>query len=361
MKKLGFICILAMMLCGCQQAESPASTLSSESAQTQSQPDYKNTEEFADSDFCMNMANAGFEPLLFAYDEERYALERISIADKSYIYHFVNQEDGANVECTVVYDSPVDRTSALAEYAPVADGTMTEATVDGSRYEAYLFAQAEKWNVTYIPGTGYTCTVSAETGDSEKVLSYMNDLVLFGKAHWMTVFSDNPDETLEWVEHGEVSNVAYYDMVSAFLASSFCGKMREEGFTTYLLAYDDERFELMGMWSDANFYVYNLWDTVTNESLHCTISYNTYMTEIGQMDDNLRVPIDQVFTTAEKDGVTYDVYVASGAFEETPCYSVSYLPMEKYALSIRTSESTPEEALNYFHAFNLVPMEGVAD
>ncbi len=165
------------------------------------------------------------------------------------------------------------------------------------------------------------------------------------------------EETTEYIEDVDLARTVEYDTVDEFLASDFCKKMKEDGFTPYVLAYDEERFELKGMHSDASFYVFGFHDKEKDQGVSCTIMYNTYMTDIEQMMDNIRVPVEHVFTTVEKDGVSYEVYAGDAPFDEWVLYNMGYLPFEKWQMSIKSDSPTPEEAIAYIHEFDLVPAE----
>lgn len=170
--------------------------------------------------------------------------------------------------------------------------------------------------------------------------------------------TQTPEETKATLElHISADTVVKYDTVSQFLDSDFCEKMQGEGFATYLLSYDEERYEFRSISSDASFYEYRLVDTETEESVSVTISYDTYEENVEQFADNKLSTEGDVITTAEKDGVTYDVYLSKLPFEESTKYSLSYIPFENYTVYISSHRPTTEEVLEDFQAFDLITLE----
>ncbi len=149
----------------------------------------------------------------------------------------------------------------------------------------------------------------------------------------------------------------YYDSEQAFLASDFCYEMQQKGYEPYLLSYDKERFEFCQMWSDASFYVYALIDKNNGAGVDYTITYETHERTASELNQNTADKSGDSIVTVEKDGSSFDVYIAKSPYIDYDQYSIQYLPFTAYRVSIHARASTPEEALAYIHEFDLVPVE----
>ena len=150
-----------------------------------------------------------------------------------------------------------------------------------------------------------------------------------------------------------------FETEETFLASEFCEKMLHEGVVPHVLTYDPAKYELKKILADASFYEYQFLNKENGVGVSCTVSY--YIQEIGLFDLYSGIPLhdreNDVRTTVDKDGETYDVYIAKSDYSETGRYTLQYLPLHDFSLSIRSDASTPEEALAYIHEFDLVPVE----
>ncbi|MBE6826091.1 MAG: hypothetical protein E7511_04310 [Ruminococcus sp.] len=173
------------------------------------------------------------------------------------------------------------------------------------------------------------------------------------------VETKNTESTpLETVLEVDLNTTTQYGSFEGFLRSDFCKKMQQDGFTTYALSYDKERFVERGMMSDASFYTMGFNDKNNPEGrgVVCTITYNAYEKTAEELAGNKWDTSGDSIVTVEKDGVKYDVYVSKTILVDYDEYSIIYIPFEGYTLSIRASASTPEEALAYIHEFDLVPV-----
>ncbi len=159
--------------------------------------------------------------------------------------------------------------------------------------------------------------------------------------------------------HINVDSTIYYDTVSDFLDSDFCKAMQEEGFTTYLLSYDETRYEFSRMSSDAKFYVFHFLDTQTDSGISITIMYDSFYEEVSDFGVNAADTSGDIITTAEKDGQTYDVYISKVPYTPEDQYNIGYIPFPDYNVYISSNRATPEEVLEDFQAFTLVPAESI--
>ncbi len=162
-----------------------------------------------------------------------------------------------------------------------------------------------------------------------------------------------------WPEYYvEVYNGKDYGSESKFFSSDFVGQMRDEGYTPYRLSYDTERFEFYRIQSDATFYEYRLKDKANGNDVTCTVAYHVeYLKHPSDAFANADLTDQDVVTTVEKDGASYEVYISKKPFVDYEAYNIVYLPFEGYKVSIYADASTPEEALAYIHEFDLVPVE----
>lgn len=156
---------------------------------------------------------------------------------------------------------------------------------------------------------------------------------------------------------GEEDRRITYDSLDEFRGSTFYRTMKESGYTPYMLQYDEERYTFERMVSDAGFYIFCLKDSLTDKAVQCTITYDTYVTEMSQLQEIF--PYEKnILTTVERDGEVYDVYLVTSPYDEVENYSLSYLPYMGYEVSIRVgNNSSADEILAYFNEFTLVPDE----
>ncbi len=393
-----FALILALCCCGCSETSSFPEASAQKELETQAPVDlglaggsycvdldttvyYDSVSEFLDSEFCMNMKESGFAPYLLSYDESRYEFYGMRADGKFYDFQLKDTESGLSITCSVSYSETYHEIEDLYENTVHAiDPTITAVEKDGVTYDVAVhqvpFEPEIQYNITYIPMDGYTLYIGTDSPTPEEAIAYIHEFDLVPAAQATeapteqtpeaptpeaTAVPDVPEETTEETKESvssmEIARIVEYDTVDEFLASDFCKKMKEDGFTPYILSYDEERFELKGMHSDASFYVFGFHDKEKDQGVSCTLMYNTYMTDVEQMMDNIRVPVEHVFTTVEKDGVSYEVYAGDAPFDEWVLYNMGYLPFEKWRMSINSDSPTPEEAIAYIHEFDLVPAE----
>ena len=170
---------------------------------------------------------------------------------------------------------------------------------------------------------------------------------------------DTEATTLETVLEVDLNTTTQYGSFEGFLRSDFCKKMQQDGFTTYALSYNKERFVDRGVTSDACFYMMGLEDRNNPDrwNVICTITYDSYVKTAEELAGNKWDTSGDSIVTVEKDGVNYDVYISKTPLVDYDEYSIAYIPFEGYTLDIHASASTPEEALAYIHEFDLVPVE----
>ena len=170
---------------------------------------------------------------------------------------------------------------------------------------------------------------------------------------------DTETTPLETVLEVDLKTGMQYGDFKGFLRSDFYKKMQQDGFTTYALSYDKDRFVERGMSSDACFYTMGFDDKNKPDGwgVVCTITYNAYEKTAEELAGNKWDTSGDSIVTVEKDGVNYDVYISKTPLVDYDEYSIAYIPFEGYTLDIHASASTPEEALAYIHEFDLVPVE----
>lgn len=159
---------------------------------------------------------------------------------------------------------------------------------------------------------------------------------------------------------GDEDISATYNTLRDFRVSTFYSNIIKSGCTPYVLEYDEERYTFEKIISNAGFYMFILNDNVTDKEIHCTITYDTYVKNISQLQEIFPYE-NNILTTAERDGEVYDVYLITSQYDEIENYSLSYLPYAGYEVSISAGDdSTADEILSYFNEFTLVPDEGDA-
>lgn len=160
----------------------------------------------------------------------------------------------------------------------------------------------------------------------------------------------------ETVHIDEDLTITYSD-VDEFLASDFCDTMKEDGFTVYLPSFDTEKYTISRIISSNELYWFVLKNTENDQGIIYQISYDCYEQTVDQLSDNKMDKSGDIITTAEKNGITYDVYLSKTLYVDWDEYNLIYLPFEDYSVYIGSDSPTPEAALSYIHDFDLVPAE----
>lgn len=142
-----------------------------------------------------------------------------------------------------------------------------------------------------------------------------------------------------------------------FFNSAACERLKGSGIEIYKLQYDTERYSLHQVNSNVCFYTYCMNDNLNDIAVNVEILFDptiSSVTELLTIFDN-----ESGFVTrAEKDGIEYDVYLASSKYRDEPKYSLNYMPFENYRVSIHATKSeTPEKILEYFDDFELVEVQ----
>ncbi len=148
-----------------------------------------------------------------------------------------------------------------------------------------------------------------------------------------------------------------YSTVESFLDSDYCRELQEKGFTVYLPTYDEERYDFMKIVSTNCSYKVRIKDTQTDTAIDICIGYDSFFEKPEDFAANAISTEGDFSTTAEKFGQTYDVYLMKTPYMPETEYTLGYLPFEGYDVYISSHRSTPEEVLEDFRAFDLVPAD----
>lgn len=156
-----------------------------------------------------------------------------------------------------------------------------------------------------------------------------------------------------------------YDSINAFKASEFISNMKSEGYTPYYLDYDQERYTFNSIIVDGSFYNYRLYDNVEKKGLDYTISYASTYETVDDLAKSANYYDKNIITTAQRNGVTYDVYLSTSPYNFVPDnpepvldYWLLYIPFPEYQASIFVDgDTTTDEILSYFDDFELVAEE----
>ncbi|MBE6826090.1 MAG: hypothetical protein E7511_04305 [Ruminococcus sp.] len=187
----------------------------------------------------------------------------------------------------------------------------------------------------------------------KRVLALVLPMMLCGCSAEAAVES----KSTEPVMHVNIDDTIPYQDVPAFLASDFCKEMRESGYTVYVPEFDAEKYDFVKVESHRSFYNFFFDEKGTSKRINYQITYNTFEKTVEEFTGNVLDTSGDIFTTVEKDGVEYDVYIPKTPYMTETEYNLQYIPFEKYHVYILCKTSTPEEALAYIHDFDLVPVE----
>lgn len=155
-----------------------------------------------------------------------------------------------------------------------------------------------------------------------------------------------------------ISSHQQFDSVAEFLASDSYTRITDEGYTVYIPTWDEEKYRFTGMASDSDYYELYFHEEATEETIVFNMIYGGYPNNIDQIAEIFEAGSEEdTVMTAEKDDVTYEIYLNKKSHQEGVEYSLHYLPTEGGYISIDTEKSTPEAALAYIHEFTLVPAE----
>lgn len=142
-----------------------------------------------------------------------------------------------------------------------------------------------------------------------------------------------------------------------FFNSAACERLKGSGIEIYKLQYDTERYSLSQINTNVSFYTYCMYDNVNNTAVNVEILFDptiSSVTELLTIFDNE----SGFVTTAEKDGVKYDIYLSSPRYNEELNYSMIYMPFANYSVSIHVKKNqTTDEILEYFDDFELVEVQ----
>ncbi|MBQ7003523.1 MAG: hypothetical protein IJN57_06105 [Oscillospiraceae bacterium] len=166
---------------------------------------------------------------------------------------------------------------------------------------------------------------------------------------------DTETTPLETVLEVDLNTTTKYGDFEGFLKSDFCKEMRENGYAPYAISYDEERYELKGVTADGCFYSMGFRNKQGGKGVYCAISFGSYET-VDDLTANVWDTSGDSFATVDKNGVSYDVYIAKTPYIDYDVYAISYIPFSGYKMYIHADASTPEEALAYIHEFDLVPV-----
>ena len=152
----------------------------------------------------------------------------------------------------------------------------------------------------------------------------------------------------------------FYDTLDEFRSSEFYSAMKSEGVTPYVLSYDEERYSMGMITSDPGVYKYVLYDNLEQQDVRYSVSFTSNIADMNELQETFSYA-KNILTTAENNGITYEVYLTTPPYQEEECYGLIYLPFENCKASIHTgNDTTTDEILSYFDDFVLVPDESQA-
>lgn len=156
-----------------------------------------------------------------------------------------------------------------------------------------------------------------------------------------------------FIDAEEVSDISY-STVNEFKGSTFCSTMKSDGYTPYLLEYDEERYSLVRLSSEKTWYTYNLYDNIEKKNISYTIMYDSYVEKIEDFAEYSGGTSEDIITKAQRNGTEYDVYLSKTPYIEDTNYGLLYIPAEGCEACIYAYNSTSDEILEYFDDFELV-------
>lgn len=161
-------------------------------------------------------------------------------------------------------------------------------------------------------------------------------------------------EKVQEESHVDEKTTIDYKDIPAFLESDFCKEMQKEGKKVYLPTWDAEKFGLVNVYTSHETSVFTFKDAQTGKVGHYQISYDDYRKSVEDfVKDKPEAAKDQIIK-AEKDGVSYDVYLSALPYQENTEYNLYYIPHENVRVYIGTARSKTEEILADFDQFDLV-------
>lgn len=189
----------------------------------------------------------------------------------------------------------------------------------------------------------------------KKILCVMTITLMLSGCGSTGTISESLQESSEVEYIADYETMTSYTSLDEFKGSSFYRGLKEQGINTYTLDYDSERYTLSQISADATFYEYSLYDKVEKQGISCTISYEPAMTDFNVLKSTFYND-SNIITTAENNGVVYDVCLKATPYVDYENYSLLYLPFENYRVSIHAGNQTSaDEILSYFNEFTLVP------
>ena len=166
--------------------------------------------------------------------------------------------------------------------------------------------------------------------------------------------TETKDEEKMYVDE---DTVIIYETQEEFRNSDFYNKIKNEGFTPYLLEFDEERYEFNNIRADKSWYDFYLYDIQTSKNVCISTIYNSGIEAMSELQETFGNE-DDIVTTAEINGQTHDVLLSQRPYVDYVEYSLFYLLEEEYLISINVDNATSDEILEYFDDFELVADNG---
>ncbi|MBE6856781.1 MAG: hypothetical protein E7500_05055 [Ruminococcus sp.] len=166
--------------------------------------------------------------------------------------------------------------------------------------------------------------------------------------------TETKDEEKMYVDE---DTVIIYETQEEFRNSDFYNKIKNEGFTPYLLEFDEERYEFNNIRADKSWYDFYLYDIQTSKNVCISTIYNSGIKTMSELQETFGNE-DDIVTTAEINGQTHDVLLSQRPYVDYVEYSLFYLLEEEYLISINVDNATSDEILEYFDDFELVADNG---
>ncbi|MBR4101105.1 MAG: hypothetical protein IKK51_04415 [Oscillospiraceae bacterium] len=164
-------------------------------------------------------------------------------------------------------------------------------------------------------------------------------------------------ETPEPEFHVDIDDTQYFETVPDFLASEFCKEMQEDGFVTYLPAYDAEKYTLSMVNAVRKAYTFVLKEDEKSGATTIQIRYDSYEKTVDELAGNKLDRSGDSYAAVEKDGRSYELYVSKTPYVSHNEYNIMCIPFEKYKLYIGAKADSPQGAIDAFQEFDLLPSD----
>lgn len=156
----------------------------------------------------------------------------------------------------------------------------------------------------------------------------------------------------------DADTVCQYKNFEEFEKSVFCEEMKKNNYLPYKLKYDESKYELLGIESDAHFYEYTLKDKTTEKRIIYSIIYDRHIKDSEDLKPSTTYDNDS-FAKVKNNGNEYDVYLCEMPFVDFESYSLNVAPEDGYMFTISCVDAaTKEDILAYFGEIEFIKSEG---